>query len=115
MANANPPPPTNYIRTLPPDFEYTPEEQSLLDLYGTVKLYEKEAARLREAAAKAKLQAADERYQRERGDAPGQPDGADDGSVDDDGDSDEEEDDDDEEEDDDDADALMGQVAQEEV
>lgn len=79
MANANPPPPTNYIRTLPPDFEYTPEEQSLLDLYGTVKLYEKEAARLREAAAKAKLQAADERYQRERGDAPGQPDGADDG------------------------------------
>ena len=48
------------------------------------------------------------------------PDGADDGSVDDDGDSDEEEDDDDEEEDDeeeddDDADALMGQVAQEEV
>mmetsp|Transcript_25583 Transcript_25583/g.73985 ORF Transcript_25583/g.73985 Transcript_25583/m.73985 type:complete len:545 (-) Transcript_25583:31-1665(-) len=71
MANAKTnPTPTNYIRTLPPDFEYTPEEQSLLDLYGTVKLYEKEAARLREAAAKAKLQAADERYQRERGDAP---------------------------------------------
>jgi len=81
MANSNPTP-TNYIRTLPPEFEYTPEEQSLLDLYGTVKLYEKEAAKLREAAAKAKLQAADERYQRERGgDAPGQPDGAEDSGV----------------------------------
>ena len=78
MANSNPTP-TNYIRALPPDFEYTAEEQSLLDLYGTVKLYEKEAAKLREAAAKAKLQAADERYQRERGgNAPGQSDGADD-------------------------------------
>lgn len=74
-----PNPPTNYIADLPPGFEPTPEEQSLLDLYGTVKQYEREAARLREAAAKAKLHAADERYQREleaRGEASAQQPGA---------------------------------------
>lgn len=56
--------PTNHISDLPPGFVPTPEEQSLLDLYRTVEQYEREAARLREAAAKAKLQAADARYQR---------------------------------------------------
>ena len=59
MANRNFP-------NLPPNFEPTPEEESLLDLYATVKSYERRAAKLREQAAKAKLAAADEKYHRDQ-------------------------------------------------
>uniref|UniRef100_A0A7S4K7I4 Galectin n=1 Tax=Odontella aurita TaxID=265563 RepID=A0A7S4K7I4_9STRA len=60
------PPPTSNLANLPPNFDPTPEEESLLELYSTVKSYEREAARLREQAAKAKLAAANEKYRREQ-------------------------------------------------
>uniref|UniRef100_A0A7S4RBW9 Galectin n=1 Tax=Ditylum brightwellii TaxID=49249 RepID=A0A7S4RBW9_9STRA len=47
---------------LPPNFEPTPEEQSLLDLYKTVKQYEKEAAKLKEKGARERLRLADEQF-----------------------------------------------------
>ena len=43
----------------------TPEEQSLLDLYGKVKQFERDAAVAKAEAAKAKLTAANEEYHRE--------------------------------------------------
>ena len=52
---------------LPPGFVPTAEEQALLDLYGTVREYEKEAARLSAKAAQAKLAEADERFRRGAG------------------------------------------------
>lgn len=45
----------------------TTEEQELLDLYTTVRLYEKQAALAKAEAAKAKLDAANEQFQREKG------------------------------------------------
>jgi len=52
---------------LPSDFVPTKEEQSLLDIYASVRVFEKEAAKFREAQAKAKLTAADERYKKQTG------------------------------------------------
>jgi len=50
-----------------PDFlaPLTQEEEALLDLYKTVKTYEREAALAVSAAAKAKLVASDEKYHRQ--------------------------------------------------
>ena len=53
-------------RLLPCDFVPTKEEQCLLDTYSAIRLFEKEAAKFREAQAKAKLTAADERYRSEK-------------------------------------------------
>mmetsp|Transcript_5944 Transcript_5944/g.8731 ORF Transcript_5944/g.8731 Transcript_5944/m.8731 type:complete len:526 (-) Transcript_5944:83-1660(-) len=53
-------------RLLPSDFVPTKEEQCLLDTYSAIRLFEKEAAKFREAQAKAKLTAADERYRFEK-------------------------------------------------
>eukprot|EP00591_Stephanopyxis_turris_P001975 CAMPEP_0195523952 /NCGR_PEP_ID=MMETSP0794_2-20130614/23481_1 /TAXON_ID=515487 /ORGANISM="Stephanopyxis turris, Strain CCMP 815" /LENGTH=536 /DNA_ID=CAMNT_0040654063 /DNA_START=25 /DNA_END=1635 /DNA_ORIENTATION=+ len=57
---------------LPPDFEPTPEEKSLLDLFAKVKDSERQAAKIREKAAKAKLDAANKtfREKQERENAP---------------------------------------------
>ena len=51
------------LTTLPEDFEPTAEEQELLEMYETIKLYEKEGARLKEEAARAKLKAAAAKYE----------------------------------------------------
>jgi hypothetical protein len=48
---------------LPPEFEPTTEEQLLLDMYETVKTYERQAARLKEEAARKKLAARDAEFQ----------------------------------------------------
>lgn len=45
------------MRPLPEDFEPTAEEQKLLNLYETVRTYERNTARLKEEAARAKLEA----------------------------------------------------------
>ena len=50
---------------VPAGFEPTPEENSLLALYGKVRLYEKERDKIKEQAAKAKLRAKDEQFRRE--------------------------------------------------
>ena len=50
------------IAPLPANFIATKEETSLLSHYEMIKLYEKEAAKLREKAAKAKLREADEKH-----------------------------------------------------
>lgn len=54
---------------IPPNFEPTPEEKSLLTLYGTVRLYEKERDKIKEEAAKARLRAKDEQFRREQREA----------------------------------------------
>ena len=46
------------LTTLPPKFEPTAQERELLEMYETIKQYEKEAARLKEEAARAKLKSA---------------------------------------------------------
>ncbi len=48
-------------------FPLTPQEQSLLDLYAQIKQYEREAAQAAADAAKAKLDKANEEYQKEIG------------------------------------------------
>lgn len=48
---------------LPEDFEPTQEERLLLEMYETVRNYEKQAIRLKEEAARAKLAALDEEFQ----------------------------------------------------
>jgi hypothetical protein len=48
---------------LPEDFEPTPEEQLLLDTYETVKTYERQAARLKEEAARQKLADKEDEFQ----------------------------------------------------
>lgn len=50
---------------LPSNFILTKEEQALLDTYASIRLMEKEAAKLREAQAKAKLTAAHMRYKKQ--------------------------------------------------
>jgi hypothetical protein len=50
------------VRPLPENFEPTAEEQTLLNLYETVKSYERTAARLKEEAARAKLEASQATY-----------------------------------------------------
>lgn len=47
-------------------FEHTPEEQSLLELYGTVRLFEKQCDKLKEEEAKAKLRARQEKFRRDQ-------------------------------------------------
>lgn len=49
---------------IPADFEPTPEEKSLLAIYATVRLYEKERDKIKEEAAKAKLRAKNELFRR---------------------------------------------------
>jgi len=49
---------------LPADFDPTPEEKSLLAIYATVRLYEKERDKIKEEAAKAKLRAKNELFRR---------------------------------------------------
>lgn len=49
------------------DFEPTPEEQSLLKMYQTIRSYEKAAARLKDAAARAKLAAREAEFQKQQG------------------------------------------------
>jgi hypothetical protein len=51
------------LTTLPDNFEPTAEEQELLEMYETIKQYEKEGARLKEEAARAKLKAAAAKYE----------------------------------------------------
>lgn len=50
------------IVQLPDDFEPTSQEEGLMSMYATVRSYEKEAARIKEQAAKDKLAAADAKY-----------------------------------------------------
>ncbi len=50
---------------LPSNFMLMKEEQALLDTYASIRLMEKEAAKLREAQAKAKLTAAHMRYKKQ--------------------------------------------------
>lgn len=49
------------------DFEPTLEEQSLLRMYQTIRSYEKAAARLKDAAARAKLAAREAEFQKQQG------------------------------------------------
>ena len=51
---------------LPSDFELTNEEKSLLEIYEQVRQFEREAARLREQQAKAKLAAAEEQFHKKQ-------------------------------------------------
>jgi hypothetical protein len=51
------------LTPLDPEFEPTPEEDSLLEMYETVKTYERQAARLKEEAARQKLAARDAEFQ----------------------------------------------------
>lgn len=48
---------------LPEDFEPTKQEEELLEMYETIRMYEKEAARIKEQAAKDKLNAANVKFQ----------------------------------------------------
>jgi Galactoside-binding lectin len=54
------------VISLPEDFNPTQQEKELLEMYETMKQYEKEAARLKEEAARAKLEAAAARYEESR-------------------------------------------------
>jgi len=54
------------LRPLPDDFEPTREEQILLDMYETVRNYERQAGRLREEAARNKLAAKDAEFQQKK-------------------------------------------------
>ena len=54
------------LTTLPPNFVPTAQEQELLEMYETIKQYEKESARLKEEAARAKLEAAAAKYDEAR-------------------------------------------------
>lgn len=51
------------LTVLPENFEPTEQEQQLLDMYDTIKLYEKEAARIKEGEARRKLEAAAAKYE----------------------------------------------------
>jgi hypothetical protein len=53
---------------LPVDFEPTKEETSLLNFYETIRSYERQAARLKDAAARAKLAAKDAEFQKQNKD-----------------------------------------------
>ena len=53
------------LTALPEDFEPTAEEKELLEMYETIRTYEKEAARLKEEAARAKLDAAAAKYEQQ--------------------------------------------------
>ena len=54
------------LTQLPDNFEPTEEEQSLLDMYDVIRSYERQAARLKEEAARKKLEAADAEFQQQR-------------------------------------------------
>lgn len=49
---------------LPDDFQPTKEEESLLNFYETIRSYERQAARLKDAAARAKLAAKEAEFQK---------------------------------------------------
>lgn len=54
------------LAVLPDDFEPTKQENDLLGMYETIRLYEKEAARIKEESARAKLEAAAAKYEQQQ-------------------------------------------------
>ena len=53
------------LQPLPDDFECTPEEQTLLNFYDTIRSYERQAARLKDAAARKRLADREAEFQKQ--------------------------------------------------